>query len=241
MALHRADQTPVGLLARLVDQPLLQEDPERDRDEDDHQRAADELADDELPAHQQPEHDPELGDEVGRGDLERDRSGEVGAAAEERPGERDRRVRARRRGRAEAGRDRQRLRAVIRHQSTHLLFRDDGLDETREREAEDQRPENLPEHPERERERVDELPAHIGGDDSGHPVSLIAVTTQPLRPLFPREQRKGVPKMLSLLMVIALLLLLFGVIGGIAISKFLFFVLIVAAIVFLLGLFTRTA
>lgn len=47
--------------------------------------------------------------------------------------------------------------------------------------------------------------------------------------------------MLSLLMVIALLLLLFGVIGGIAISKFLFFVLIVAAIVFLLGLFTRTA
>jgi hypothetical protein len=47
--------------------------------------------------------------------------------------------------------------------------------------------------------------------------------------------------MLGLLMVIALLLLLFGVIGGIAISKFLFFVLIVAAIVFLLGLFTRTA
>ena len=47
--------------------------------------------------------------------------------------------------------------------------------------------------------------------------------------------------MLGLLMVIALVLLLFGVIGGIAISKFLFFVLIVAAIVFLLGLFTRTA
>jgi hypothetical protein len=46
---------------------------------------------------------------------------------------------------------------------------------------------------------------------------------------------------LGLLMVIALLLLLFGVIGGIAISKFLFFVLIVAGIVFLLGLFTRTA
>jgi hypothetical protein len=47
--------------------------------------------------------------------------------------------------------------------------------------------------------------------------------------------------MLGLLMVIALLLLLFGVIGGIAISKFLFFVLIVAGIVFLIGLFTRTA
>jgi hypothetical protein len=41
--------------------------------------------------------------------------------------------------------------------------------------------------------------------------------------------------MLGLLMVIALLLLLFGVIGGLAISKFLFFVLIVAAIVALFG------
>ena len=47
--------------------------------------------------------------------------------------------------------------------------------------------------------------------------------------------------MLGLLIVIALALLLFGVIGGIAISKFLFFVLIVAGIVFLIGLFTRTA
>jgi hypothetical protein len=42
--------------------------------------------------------------------------------------------------------------------------------------------------------------------------------------------------MLGLLMVIALILLLFGVIGGIAISKFLFFVLIVAAIVMLFGM-----
>jgi multisubunit Na+/H+ antiporter MnhF subunit len=41
--------------------------------------------------------------------------------------------------------------------------------------------------------------------------------------------------MLGLLMVIALILLLFGVIGGIAISKFLFLVLIVAAIVMLFG------
>ena len=45
--------------------------------------------------------------------------------------------------------------------------------------------------------------------------------------------------MLGVLMVIALLLLLFGVIGGIAISKFLFFVLIVAGVLFLIGLFTR--
>jgi hypothetical protein len=41
--------------------------------------------------------------------------------------------------------------------------------------------------------------------------------------------------MLGLLIVIALALLLFGIIGGIAISKFLFFVLILAAVVFLVG------
>jgi hypothetical protein len=46
--------------------------------------------------------------------------------------------------------------------------------------------------------------------------------------------------MLGLLIIIALALLLFGVIGGIAISKFLFFLLLVAAVIFLIGLFTRS-
>jgi hypothetical protein len=45
--------------------------------------------------------------------------------------------------------------------------------------------------------------------------------------------------MLGLLIVIALALLLFGIIGGIAISKFLFFLLLIAAVIFLIGLFTR--
>jgi hypothetical protein len=47
--------------------------------------------------------------------------------------------------------------------------------------------------------------------------------------------------MLGLLLIIALAVLLFGVIGGIAISKFLFFLLLVAGVIFLIGLFTRTA
>ena len=48
--------------------------------------------------------------------------------------------------------------------------------------------------------------------------------------------------MLGLLLVIALVLLLFGVVGGIAISKFLFLILIVAAIVALFGFMSgRTA
>ena len=46
--------------------------------------------------------------------------------------------------------------------------------------------------------------------------------------------------MLGLLIVIALALLLFGIIGGIAISKFLFLLLLVAAVIFLIGLFTRS-
>jgi hypothetical protein len=47
--------------------------------------------------------------------------------------------------------------------------------------------------------------------------------------------------MLGLLLVIALILLLFGVVGGIAISKFLFLLLLVAGVIFLIGLFTRQA
>lgn len=45
--------------------------------------------------------------------------------------------------------------------------------------------------------------------------------------------------MLTVLIVLALLLLLFGIVGGLAISKFLFFVLIAAAIVGLFGLLAR--
>ncbi|HZO62050.1 MAG TPA: hypothetical protein VFB35_03635 [Gaiellaceae bacterium] len=41
--------------------------------------------------------------------------------------------------------------------------------------------------------------------------------------------------------VLVALLLLFAIVGGIAITKFLFFVLIVAALLALIGFFTRTA
>jgi hypothetical protein len=41
--------------------------------------------------------------------------------------------------------------------------------------------------------------------------------------------------------VLVALLLLFAIVGGVAISKFLFFVLIVVAILALFGLFSRTA
>jgi hypothetical protein len=46
---------------------------------------------------------------------------------------------------------------------------------------------------------------------------------------------------MGLLLAIALILLLFGIIGGVAISKFLFLILIVAAVLALFGFFARTA
>jgi hypothetical protein len=46
---------------------------------------------------------------------------------------------------------------------------------------------------------------------------------------------------MSLLLAVIVLLVLFGIVGGLAITKFLFFVLIIAAILALIGAFTRTA
>jgi hypothetical protein len=46
---------------------------------------------------------------------------------------------------------------------------------------------------------------------------------------------------MALLLVLIALLVLFGVIGGLAITKFLFLVLIAAAILALIGVFRRTA
>jgi len=46
---------------------------------------------------------------------------------------------------------------------------------------------------------------------------------------------------MAVLLALIILLVLFGIVGGLAISKFLFFVLIVAALLALIGFFARTA
>jgi hypothetical protein len=46
---------------------------------------------------------------------------------------------------------------------------------------------------------------------------------------------------MALIWVLVALLLLFAIVGGLAVTKFLFFVLIVAAVIALIGLFARTA
>ena len=86
------------------------------RQQHDHDRAADELGQGELPGDQQRQDDAELDDQVGAGDLEGHRGGEAGALAEQRAGQRHGGVGARRRRRAEAGGHGQRLRPVIAEQ-----------------------------------------------------------------------------------------------------------------------------
>lgn len=46
---------------------------------------------------------------------------------------------------------------------------------------------------------------------------------------------------MALIWLLVLLLVLFAVIGGVAVTKFLFFVLVAAALLALIGFFTRTA
>ena len=163
VALHPPEQAAVRFRARLLDQLPLEEDAEEQRQQHDHDRPADELAECELPAEQQCHDDPELDHQVRGGKLECHRRGEVGALAEQRARQRDGGVRARRRGGAEAGREAQRARRIVGHQPPHLALRHHRLHRPRQREAEDQRPEDLPEHAEGEAERVEQL---------GHDVDL---------------------------------------------------------------------
>jgi hypothetical protein len=92
--LHRALDAALGLSARRFEHAGTQQAAEQHAGEDDDQRAAHELCKRELPAQNDRHDDAELDDEVRGGDLEGDRGDEVRALAEERAGQRDRRIRA---------------------------------------------------------------------------------------------------------------------------------------------------
>jgi hypothetical protein len=89
VALHRAEPALLRFAPSFFDEPGAEEGTKDDCDHDDHEWSADEFAGDELPAQQHRHHDPELSDEVRRGDLEGHRCGEVGSLTKERTGERD--------------------------------------------------------------------------------------------------------------------------------------------------------
>ena len=138
---------------RVLARPLLQlrrdEKAQRQRHQHDHQRPADVLGEGELPADQHPEHQPQLPDQVGRGELEAERGHRRGALLKQRLGDRDRRVGAGGAGGPEPGGQGDLLRALAGERALDPLPRDPGLDHARDRETEDERPPDLIRHQQR--------------------------------------------------------------------------------------------
>jgi hypothetical protein len=144
-----------GLLLAARDEQAHRQPHQRDERE-----PAEELRGGELGPEEDPQDDPELEDEVGRGEHERDRGGQPGALLERALADRDRRVGARRGRGAEPGRARRRGEAATAERALHLLAGDPCLDDPRQREAEDERPPDLPRHLERVAEAVAERAEH---------------------------------------------------------------------------------
>ena len=144
----------LGVRGVLAGSPLQARRDERaqqhghDRDQ---QQAADELGQRELPADQDPDHDSELDDEVGRGELEGQRAGRRGALGEQRLGDRDGGIGAGGGGCAERRRERDRSRAGSAERALDALARDPGLHDRRDGEAEHERPPDRPGHQQRVR------------------------------------------------------------------------------------------
>src|SRR5437667_307848 len=77
------EQTAFRLPAGALHQGRTQRQAEHDRQENDHGQAAGELRSEKLPAEQDEQHQAELEDEVGGGELEDDRVGQSGALSKE--------------------------------------------------------------------------------------------------------------------------------------------------------------
>ena len=120
-------------------------------------------ADGELPAHQHDEDDAELEHQVGRGEHEDRRGHEVRTFDEQRLRHGRRRVRAGRRDHAVAAGPGDRGGPVVAHLLLHRLPGDERLDGPGEAEAQDQRPQGLPEH----EEALAEAAADVGEHGDG--------------------------------------------------------------------------
>ncbi len=117
-------------------------------EEDDHDGATDELGCHELPAEQHKHYDAKLDDKIRRCDHEHHGGDEVGTLGKERLRHGRRCIRAARRHYAVPRSTTNSSRSVVAKLRLHLLLRDECLDDTGKREAEDQSPERLPEHEE---------------------------------------------------------------------------------------------
>jgi hypothetical protein len=188
--LHLADDPFLRLILRLRHEAPREKRAEEDCQEDDHEGSAHELGEGELPTKQDDHDDRQLDDEIRGCDLEGHGRREARSLAEHRARDRDRGIRAGRRGGAESTRDGQGPRPVVPEEPRHLALGDHGLDHPGDREAEDERPEDLPEHRERHPEGVTER----GEQAHGVPVHLLFKigTTGPREgPVHPPQSSRG--------------------------------------------------
>ena len=146
----------VGVRARLLLEPPRYEEPDAEPHQRDQHDPADELGERELPPEEDPHDDADLEHEVRRRELEDHRRGEAGALLEERLGDRDRRIAARRRRRSQARGQRDLAPARSAQSALKPCSRHPRLDDSGEREAEHERPPHLPRHPERVLEAIDD-------------------------------------------------------------------------------------
>ena len=92
MPFHAAGNAAVRLLLRFADELRPDEQAHEDDQQDHHDDPATPRRGGKLPAEQDHEDDAELGDEIGRGELEGHGGGEIAALAKDRAGDRHRGV-----------------------------------------------------------------------------------------------------------------------------------------------------
>jgi hypothetical protein len=176
-----ADHPRLEAASRTLRERRADDEPAREREQHDHDRAADELGGCELPAHEHDEHDAELEDEVRAREHEHHCRDEVGTFLEQRLRHRGRRVRAARRHHPEPGRACDGRRTVIAEDALHLLLRHEGLHRAREGESQDERPQRRPEHKEALAEAVADVAKADRGDDVHNERTIRAIASDASR------------------------------------------------------------
>ena len=146
VAFHPASPIALGLAPRLGGKPRGKGPAKEEGEDDDHQQATGELRSQKGPAQDDEEDQAQLEDQVGGGELEDDRGREAGPLAEQGAGDGDRRVGAGRGGGSQKAGDSQAARGGVTQRRGHRPAGDQALDHGREQKAQDQRPEDLPEH-----------------------------------------------------------------------------------------------
>jgi hypothetical protein len=135
-----------GMLPRFLLEPTGDEVADPDPHEDDEEQPAHELGEGEFPAEKDPEDDPDLEDQVRRGELKDHRRGKACPFLEKGLRDRDGGVAARGGSGPEPGRQGKRAGPTPAKGVLEALARDPGLNDPGEHEPEDERPPHLPGH-----------------------------------------------------------------------------------------------